>query len=78
MVPLEYMGLKAVAANGSNHELKEKNVECRLNTFWEQTRGLYAPYESDVRSASSDVYQHEMPGGQFTNLKFQVCLPDCL
>lgn len=43
----------------------------RLNTFWEQTRGLYAPFESDVRSASSDVYQHEMPGGQFTNLKFQ-------
>ena len=49
-------------------------LHCRLNTFWEQTRGLYAPFESDVRSASSDVYQHEMPGGQFTNLKFQVCM----
>ncbi|KAA6420341.1 MAG: pyruvate carboxylase [Trebouxia sp. A1-2] len=47
------------------------NQLARLNTFWEQTRGLYAPFESDLRSTSSDVYQHEMPGGQYTNLKFQ-------
>ncbi len=33
---------------------------------------MYAPFESDLRSTSSDVYQHEMPGGQYTNLKFQV------
>ena len=47
---------------------------CRLSTFWEQTRGLYAPFESEMRSGSSDVYQHEMPGGQYTNLKFQASL----
>ena len=40
----------------------------------EQTRGLYAPFESDTRSPSADVYYHEMPGGQYTNLKFQVSL----
>ena len=39
-----------------------------------QTRALYAPFESDLRSSSSDVYYHEMPGGQYTNLKFQVSL----
>ncbi|KAK9814506.1 hypothetical protein WJX72_007023 [[Myrmecia] bisecta] len=44
----------------------------RLSNFWEQTRGLYAPFESDLRSSSSDVYYHEMPGGQYTNLKFQA------
>ncbi|CAL5223603.1 g6142 [Coccomyxa viridis] len=44
----------------------------RLSIYWEQTRGLYAPFESDLRSSSSDVYYHEMPGGQFTNLKFQA------
>ena len=43
----------------------------KLNVFWEQTRGLYSPYESNTRSSSADVYYHEMPGGQFTNLKFQ-------
>ncbi len=30
------------------------------------------PYESGQKSGSSDVYTHEMPGGQFTNLLFQV------
>jgi hypothetical protein len=33
---------------------------------------VYAPYESNMRYSSSDVYMHEMPGGQYTNLKFQV------
>jgi pyruvate carboxylase len=43
-----------------------------LSTYWEQTRALYAPFESNLRSSSSEVYYHEMPGGQYTNLKFQV------
>ena len=44
----------------------------RLNTFWEQTRGLYSPFESGIKAGSADVYIHEMPGGQYTNLKFQA------
>jgi pyruvate carboxylase len=44
----------------------------RLSSFWEGTRKLYAPYESDFRAPSADVYLHEMPGGQYTNLKFQA------
>ena len=43
-----------------------------LISYWEQTRGLYAPFESGLKSGSSDVYFHEMPGGQMTNLKFQA------
>jgi pyruvate carboxylase len=43
----------------------------RMSVFWEQTRELYAPFESTLRASSSDVYYHEMPGGQYTNLKFQ-------
>jgi hypothetical protein len=42
-----------------------------LNTYWEMTRGLYRPFECSLRSGTSDVYTHEMPGGQYTNLKFQ-------
>jgi pyruvate carboxylase len=38
----------------------------------EATRELYAPFESNMRYSSTDVYQHEMPGGQYTNLKFQA------
>ena len=43
-----------------------------LNTYWEQTRGLYSPFESGIKAGSADVYIHEMPGGQYTNLKFQA------
>jgi len=34
-------------------------------------RGLYLPFESGQLSGSSDVYVHEIPGGQYTNLLFQ-------
>ena len=44
-----------------------------LVDYWEKTRNLYGQFEasSSLKSASSDVYLHEMPGGQYTNLKFQ-------
>lgn len=42
-----------------------------LIDYWDLTRGLYSPFESTLRSPSSEVYYHEMPGGQYTNLKFQ-------
>ena len=42
--------------------------------FWEQTRTLYGPFEctSTMRSGNADVYNHEIPGGQYTNLQFQA------
>jgi pyruvate carboxylase len=43
-----------------------------LSDYWEQTRRLYAPFESGLKSGSADVYFHEMPGGQYTNLQFQA------
>ena len=42
-----------------------------INEYWEEARGLYAPFESGQKSGSADVYDHEMPGGQYTNLLFQ-------
>ena len=43
-----------------------------VSHYWEQTRGLYRAFESDVRSGASEVYIHGMPGGQYTNLKEQA------
>jgi pyruvate carboxylase len=43
-----------------------------LEDYWEQARQLYAPFESGLKSGSADVYFHEMPGGQYTNLQFQA------
>jgi len=35
-------------------------------------RRYYAPFEADIRAGTSDVYRHEMPGGQYTNLREQA------
>ncbi len=39
-----------------------------LATYWQATREFYRPFESDVLPATGDLYDHEMPGGQYTNL----------
>jgi pyruvate carboxylase len=43
-----------------------------ISTYWEQVRAQYAAFESGLSSPASEVYLHEMPGGQFTNLKAQA------
>ena len=43
-----------------------------INTYWEAVRAQYAAFESGLQAPSSEVYLHEMPGGQFTNLKAQA------
>ena len=44
----------------------------RLSLYWEAARAQYAAFETDTRAPASDVYEHEMPGGQYTNLKEQA------
>ncbi|VDQ07719.1 unnamed protein product [Trichobilharzia regenti] len=43
------------------------------SAYWEQTRNLYAPFEctATMRSGNADVYENQIPGGQYTNLQFQ-------
>ena len=43
-----------------------------INDYWEQVRSQYQDFESGLASPASEVYLHEMPGGQFTNLKSQA------
>jgi pyruvate carboxylase len=43
-----------------------------LSHYWEGVRRGYVPFEADMRSGTSDVYNHEMPGGQYTNLREQA------
>ena len=43
-----------------------------ISAYWEDVRRMYAPFESDLRSGNSEVYRHEMPGGQVTNLRAQA------
>jgi len=42
-----------------------------LIEYWESVRFSYSAFESGQKSGSAEVYTHEMPGGQYTNLQFQ-------
>lgn len=43
-----------------------------LSDYWEHVLEFYAPFNTAPRAGSAEVYVHEMPGGQFTNLKEQA------
>jgi len=43
-----------------------------ISGYWEQVRAQYTAFESGLAAPASEVYLHEMPGGQFTNLKAQA------
>lgn len=43
-----------------------------LSNYWEAVRERYTPFESGLRATTPDVYQHEMPGGQYSNLRIQA------
>lgn len=50
------------------------NIEANdsLATYWRTTREYYAPFESQMKTSWSKVYDYEMPGGQYSNLKMQA------
>ncbi|GAA3227290.1 pyruvate carboxylase [Oerskovia jenensis] len=45
---------------------------CDLEPYWEAVRRLYAPFESGLSSPTGRVYEHEIPGGQLSNLRQQA------
>jgi len=51
--------------------LSRETIE-QISFYWEAVRNQYAAFESDLKGPASEVYLHEMPGGQFTNLKEQA------
>jgi pyruvate carboxylase len=44
--------------------------EC--SDYWETVRTYYAPFDSGPKSGSARLYEHEIPGGQYTNLREQA------
>ena len=43
-----------------------------LSEYWEDIRGRYDSFESDLKTPLTDIYRYEIPGGQYTNLRPQV------
>ena len=44
----------------------------QFSDYWEQVRTFYTPFDTAPKTGSAEVYLHEMPGGQYTNLKEQA------
>ncbi|UKZ77482.1 hypothetical protein TrVFT333_005204 [Trichoderma virens FT-333] len=51
--------------------LDHKQVRA-LDTYWSQLRLLYSPFEAHLAGPDPEVYEHEIPGGQLTNMMFQA------
>jgi pyruvate carboxylase len=51
--------------------LDQKALE-QISQYWAAVRELYYPFEEGLKAPASDVYRHEMPGGQYTNLRQQA------
>ena len=60
--------------------LKGHPRECRLDldklnefsAYWEDVREWYYPFESELKAGRAEVYEHEIPGGQYSNLRPQA------
>jgi pyruvate carboxylase len=67
--------LSAIAAalqNSSRDPGLDPEALRAISTYWEQVRTLYTAFEAEFRSGTADVYRHEIPGGQYTNLRQQA------
>ena len=64
------MGALIAALEGTPRQMEvSRKAIGDLESYWEQVRELYYPFESGLKSGTADVYDHEMPGGQYTNLE---------
>ncbi|MEK6615132.1 MAG: pyruvate carboxylase, partial [Bacteroidota bacterium] len=57
------------------HKRENKIDVDKLNQFsnyWEDVRAYYYPFESGLKASTAEVFYHEMPGGQYSNLVQQA------
>jgi pyruvate carboxylase len=67
--------LNSLVALLQGHERENKTDLPSLNAYsnyWEAVREYYYPFESDLKSATAEVYENEIPGGQYSNLRQQA------
>jgi len=63
--------LASMEGTGLDTGLNVEHVRS-IDEYWAQMRLLYSCFEADLKGPDNEVYVHEIPGGQLTNLKFQA------
>lgn len=67
------IGAILASLEGTEHDPKLNLSHVRaLDSYWAQLRLLYSPFEAGLTGPDPEVYEHEIPGGQLTNLIFQA------
>ncbi|MGB1316233.1 MAG: pyruvate carboxylase [Chitinophagales bacterium] len=69
------VNFNSLAASMIGHERECKLDLPKLNDFanyWEDVREWYYPFESELKSGTAQIYEHEIPGGQYSNLRPQA------
>jgi len=63
-----------VYALGGSKRQPNMNIEAYevLSQYWHHVRDYYKPFESGMNSPHTEIYMHEMPGGQYSNLQQQA------
>lgn len=63
--------LAALEGHDREHEFNLKSLNDYSN-YWEDVREFYYPFESGLKAGTAEVYDHEIPGGQYSNLRPQA------
>ncbi|WP_276132024.1 pyruvate carboxylase [Polluticoccus soli] len=53
----------------NQYDIKSLN---QFSNYWEAVREYYYPFESGLKASAAEVFRHEIPGGQYSNLKPQA------
>ncbi|MBB6449427.1 pyruvate carboxylase [Geomicrobium halophilum] len=61
----------ALKGTGKEPDIDVKEAS-RLSNYWEDVRGYYQGFENGLIAPHPEVYEHEMPGGQYSNLQQQA------
>jgi len=67
--------LNSMVASLDNHPRAQSMDITKLNeyaNYWEDVREFYYPFESGLKAGTAQVYEHEIPGGQYSNLRPQA------
>lgn len=65
----------SVVAMMQGHEREQPmDLTClnEYSVYWESVREYYYPFESGLKAGTAEVYEHEIPGGQYSNLRPQA------
>ncbi len=63
--------IEMMAHHERHHDFDPQMLE-QFSRYWEVVREFYYPFESGLLASTASVYRHEIPGGQYSNLKGQA------